>query len=94
MKGISFNVTLGRDQMDEIASMTADKVLKSRGNQYDTEEWLNKEIKDLKRTLAHREKMIVEREIHIERYKEVLKLYKKDSEELKKYKETYGELNS
>ena len=89
MKGLSFNVTLSKDQMEELASMTAQKVLDTQKTRYDYEAWYKNEIEDLKNAVTNREKMIVQREIHIERYKTVLQMYKDD---VAKYRAKYGEL--
>lgn len=90
MKGLNFNVTLSKEQIDEIADVTADKVLLTKQNRYDTEEWNRSEIKSLKAQISHRDKMIVEREVTIERLKT---LANKIREELKLYKEKYGDIN-
>jgi hypothetical protein len=89
VKGLSLNVTLSNEQIEEIASLTVDKVRKENIIRYGNEEWYRHEIEELKRDLVNRNKMIVEREIHIERWKKSSKFYKS---ELQRYKEKFGEI--
>lgn len=46
--GMKFNVTLDKEQINEIASITADKVLETVKYQKNNEAWYDREIKDLK----------------------------------------------
>lgn len=89
MKGISFNVTLSKEQIEEIASLTTDKVRQANVYKYANEEWVKQEIEDLERKVNQLNQMIVEREIHIERWKDLSRLWKKRCDQ---YKEKFGEL--
>lgn len=70
---MKFNVTLDNEQINEIASITADKVLSTVKYHRDNEEWYEREIKQLKRKVLKRDSMLVEKDLYIERLRERIK---------------------
>lgn len=70
---MKFNVTLDNEQISEIASITADKVLSTVKYHRDNEEWYEREIKSLKRKVLKRDSMLVEKDLYIERLRERIK---------------------
>lgn len=71
---MNFNVTLDREQINEIASVTADKVLATVKYQRNHEDWYEEQIKGLKHEVSKRDSMIVQRDLLIDRLKERLKI--------------------
>lgn len=79
--GVKFNVTLDNEQINEIASITADKVLATVEYQKSSEEWYDREIKALQKDVQKRDSMLVQKDLVIERQKEyILKLKNKIKE--------------
>lgn len=70
---MKFNVALDNEQISEIASITADKVLSTVKYHRDNEEWYEREIKELKRKVLKRDSMLVEKDLYIERLRERIK---------------------
>ncbi|EQB4340940.1 hypothetical protein ACYJ2U_001659 [Clostridium botulinum] len=64
---MKFNVTLDNEQINEIASITADKVLSTVKYHRDNEQWYEREIKELKLKVSKRDSMLVEKDLCIER---------------------------
>lgn len=71
--GMKFNVTLDNEQINEIASITADKVLETVKYQKNNEDWYDREIKDLKLEVQKRDSMIAKKDFYIERLTEKIK---------------------
>lgn len=67
---MKFNVSLDKEQIDEIASITADKVLSTVQYHRDSEEWYENEIEELKRKVSARDSMLVNKDLYIERLRE------------------------
>ncbi|NHI49120.1 hypothetical protein FDE94_14990 [Clostridium botulinum] len=85
-KGIEImklNVTLDKEQMDEIASITADKVLATVKYHRSNEEWYERDIKELKREISKRDSMLVQKDFVIERLSETLRRTRAELKELK-----------
>lgn len=80
---MQFNVALDKGQMDEIASITADKVLATVKYSRDNEEWYEREINKLKLEVSKRDSMLVQRDLFIERLRESLIKTRAELEELK-----------
>ena len=70
---MNFNVALDKEQMNEIASITADKVLATVKYCKNSDEWHEREIKDYKIEIQRRDSMLVQRDFVIERQKDLLK---------------------
>ncbi|NFO70779.1 hypothetical protein FDC51_11565 [Clostridium botulinum] len=64
---MNFNVTLDNEQINEIASVTADKVLETVHYQRNKDEWYENEIKELKLKVIKRDSMLVEKDLCIEK---------------------------
>jgi hypothetical protein len=71
--GMKFNVTLDNEQINEIASITADKVLETVKYQKNNEAWYDREIKDIKLEVSKRDSMLVQKDLYAERLKETIK---------------------
>ncbi|PWL55371.1 hypothetical protein SAMN04487885_106162 [Clostridium cadaveris] len=80
---MKFNVALDKEQMDEIASITADKVLATVKYSRNNEEWYEREITRFKSELSRRDSMIVERDLVIERLRASLLKTRIELKELK-----------
>lgn len=80
---MKFNVTLDKEQLDEIASLTADKVLETVKYQKTSEEWHEREIKDLKLEISKRDSMLVQKDLIIDRLRETLRNARYEIKELK-----------
>ncbi|APH23619.1 hypothetical protein [Clostridium botulinum] len=64
---MNFNVTLDNEQINEIACVTADKVLETVKYQKNKDDWYENEIKELKLKITKRDSMLVEKDLCIER---------------------------
>lgn len=80
---MKFNVALDKEQMDEIASITADKVLATVKYSRNNEEWYEREITRFKSEVSRRDSMIVERDLVIERLRASLLKTRIELKELK-----------
>lgn len=80
---VKFNVTLDKEQINEIASITADKVLKTVEYQKSQELWYERDIKDLKLAVSQRDSMLVQKDLFIERLREALRKARAEIKELK-----------
>lgn len=80
---MKFNVTLDKEQIDEIASVTADKVLATVKYQKNSEEWNERVIKEYKTEVQMRDSMLVQKDFFIERLKETLRKVRTELNELK-----------
>ena len=67
---MKFNVSLDKEQIDEIASITADKVLSTVQYCRNNEMWYEREIEDLRRKISKRDSMLVNKDLYIERLRE------------------------
>lgn len=81
--GVKFNVMLDNEQINEIASITADKVLATVEYQKSNKEWHEREIKSLISDIQKRDSMLVQKDLIIERQKEYLRKLKNNTKELK-----------
>lgn len=89
MKGMSFNVTLSQEQIQEIAAQTADKVLQTNRGRADNQKWNEEEISRLRHQISNRNEIIVQKEIIIERTREVNDILRR---RLDAYKEKFGDI--
>lgn len=80
---MKFNVVLDKEQLDEIASVTADKVLQTVKYQKSNEEWHSREIKSLVKDIQKRDSMLIQKDLIIERQREYLRILKDEIKELK-----------
>ncbi|OSB13724.1 hypothetical protein B2H85_03375 [Clostridium botulinum] len=80
---MKLNVTLDKEQMDEIASITADKVLSTVEYQKSNKEWHEREIKSLLLDIQKRDSMLVQKDLIIDRQREYLRKLKNEIKELK-----------
>ena len=79
---MKFNVTLDNEQMNEIASITADKVLATVQYQKNNEAWYDREIKELKLEVQKRDSMLVQKDLVIERLRETTRKMRIKLEEI------------
>jgi predicted transcriptional regulator len=70
---MKLNVSLDNEQINEIASITADKVLSTVQYQKNDEDWYDREIKQLKLEVQKRDSMLVQKDLCIERLRESIK---------------------
>lgn len=80
---MKFNVTLGKEQIDEIACITADKVLATVKYHKNNEEWYERDIKELKLEVSRRDSMLVQKDLVIDRLRETLRKVRAEIKELK-----------
>lgn len=80
---MKFNVILDKEQLDEIASTTADKVLATVQYHKDNEEWHEREMKELKLEISKRDSMLVQKDLVIDRLSETLRRIRAELKELK-----------
>lgn len=64
---MKFNVVLDEEQLEEIASMTADKVLATVQYCKSKDEHYEREIEDLKYKIKQRDSMLVNKDLIIDR---------------------------
>ncbi|HFD2033556.1 TPA: hypothetical protein ACF2DD_002133 [Clostridium perfringens] len=64
---MKFNVVLDKEQMEEIANMTADKVLATVQYCKSKDEYYERKIKDLELKIQSRDSMLVNKDFVIER---------------------------
>lgn len=79
---MKFNVVLDKEQLEEIANMTADKVLATVEYCKSKDEYYEREIEDLKHRIQQRDSMLVNKDFIIDGLKERIKILR---EENKKY---------
>lgn len=70
---MKFNVILDKEQVNEIASTAADKVLATVRYHRNHQDMYEKEIEQLKLEVQKRDSMLVQKDLIIERYRERLK---------------------
>lgn len=70
---MKFNVTLDNEQINEIASITADKVLETVKYQKSDEDYYDREIKQLKIEVSKRNSMLVQKDLYAERLRDIIK---------------------
>ena len=80
---MNFNVTLDKEQMNEIASITADKVLATVKYHKGNEEWLERDITEYKIEVQKRGSMLVQKDFLIDRLKETVRRLRAELKELK-----------
>lgn len=78
---MKINVSLDNEQINEIASITADKVLATVQYQKNNEAWYDKEVKQLKLEVSKRDSMLVQKDLIIERLRESIKKLKSKLDE-------------
>lgn len=66
---MKFNVVLDKEQLEEIANMTADKVLATVQYCKSKDEYYERKIKDLELKIQSRDSMLVNKDFIIERLK-------------------------
>ncbi|OMC81818.1 hypothetical protein BK128_21345 [Viridibacillus sp. FSL H7-0596] len=66
-KGMSFNVNLSEEQMEALASLTADKVNLTKTHYVDETRRLQIEVDDLRNELRHRDRIIAQNAIYHEK---------------------------
>lgn len=81
---MKFNVSLDIEQIDQIASITADKVLATVKYTKDREESYEREIKQLKHMVIERDSMLVQKDICINRLRDIIKRQREEIENLNK----------
>ena len=81
---MKFNVVLDKEQLEEIANITADKVLSTVQYQKSNEEWHEREMRALKVEISKRDSMLVQKDLIIDRQREYLRKLKKEIKELKR----------
>lgn len=79
---MKFNISLDKEQIDEIASITADKVLSTVQYCRDNEMWCEREIEDLRRKVSVRDSMLVNKDLYIEKLREDKKRLREKIKEL------------
>ena len=80
---MKFNVALDKEQLNEIASITADKVLATVKYQKNNEDWYDRETKELKLEISKRDSMLVQKDLIIDRLRETLRKTRAEIKELK-----------
>jgi len=90
MKGLSFSAVLSKDQVEEIASITADKVNQTVKHQRNNEDWYEREFKRMRDRENKLNQLVANKELLIENWRDTAKQWK---EKVDKYKEKYGELD-
>lgn len=78
---MKFNMCLDKEQINDIASVTADKVLETVKYQKDNERWYEREIESLKIQIAQRNSSLVSKDLTIERLKETIRRLKSKLDE-------------
>ena len=81
--GVKFNVTLDDEQINEIASITADKVLSTVKYCKNTEDYYERKIQDLEYSLQQRDGILVQKDLYSERLKLHIDKLKNKVKELK-----------
>lgn len=81
---MKFNVVLDKEQLEEIANITADKVLSTVQYQKSNEEWHEREMRALKVEISKRDSMLVQKDLIIDRQREYLRKLKNEIKELKR----------
>lgn len=79
---MKFDVQLDREQIQQIASTTADKVLETVKYVQRNEEWDKQKIEDLENRIKQRDSMIVQRDLHIDRLREYIKKLESQLEQI------------
>lgn len=91
-KGISFNVTLSDEQMEYIASLSADKVNQTKSYVVKQSEDYERQIKELENKITRMEHLLVQKdlrnEVILERLHKWRKKHNKLEEGFKKYRES------
>ena len=85
---MKFNVSLDDKQIEQIANITADKVLSTVSYCKNKAEWYESTINDYKKQVQKRDSMIVQKDLIIERQREQLRKLRLKLEE---YKQKVGD---
>lgn len=80
---MKFNVTLDKEQIDEIACITADKVLSTVEYQKKNESWYEDMLQRDKQAIQERDSRLVQKDIIIDRLREQLRKARAELKELK-----------
>lgn len=80
---VKFSVILDKEQINEIASITADKVLETVEYQKGQELWYERNINELKLAVVQRDSMLVQKDLLIERLRETLRKARTEIKELR-----------
>lgn len=83
-KGMSINVNLSEEQMEAIASLTADKVNTTRKYDENKMDWMQRDIDDLRKQVQERDSIITQNIISQDRYRVLIK---KRNDAIKKLRE-------
>lgn len=78
-----FDVSLDKEQIEEIANNTADKVLATVQYQKNKEEWHEREIKSLLSDIQVRDSMLIKKDLIIDRQREYIRQLRNEIKELK-----------
>lgn len=76
---MKFNVVLDKEQMEEIANMTADKVLATVQYCKSKDEHYEREIEDLKHRIQRRDSMLVNKDFIIDGLRERIKKLREEN---------------
>lgn len=76
---MKFNIVLDKEQLEEIANMTADKVLATVQYCKSKDEHYEREIEDLKHRIQRRDSMLVNKDFIIDRLKERIKKLREEN---------------
>lgn len=80
---MKINVSLDNEQINQIASITADKVLETVKYQKNNQEWYERDIKELKTEVQKRDSMLIQKDLVIERLREALRKTRIELNQLK-----------
>ncbi|SET43242.1 hypothetical protein SAMN05216389_11155 [Oceanobacillus limi] len=79
-KGLSFNVTLSDEQIDQIAAVTADKIRYSTEVERNTHEYYESKLRTEKRKFELLSRKLAEKEFAIDRLRDVARKWKEKAE--------------
>lgn len=90
-KGMSINVNLSVEQMEAIASLTADKVNLTRKYDDNKIDWMQRDLEVLRKQVQERDGIITQNVLSQDRYRELLK---KRNQTIKQLREEIEELKA
>lgn len=76
---MKFNVTLDKEQIEQIANLSADKVLETVEYARNKEQYYKNKVKELKSEIQKRDSMLIRREMCISRLMERIRRLKKNN---------------
>lgn len=91
VKGMSINVNLSVEQMESIASLTADKVNLTRKYDDNKIDWMQRDLEVLRKQVQERDGIITQNILSQERYRELLK---RRNQTIKQLREEIEELKA